>query len=195
MSKLNNKIFIIFLIMIVFFIGGKYFIANRSDILLSYNEKDYEHTQFLVDVEGNKSISGYYLIDENYYKYNKLKSKEWIEEDIKVKKLGNQYCEPRIDVLKSIKNLEKTTSSPINTTPDLSMSFTIQQDKLFDKNSWNYYDGKISFYLKDNIMSLDKFGIESDKYYISKNTKYYILDDEVKDNINKIIQQVLSENK
>jgi hypothetical protein len=195
MSKLNNKIFIIFLIMIVFFIGGKYFIANRSDILLSYNEKDYEHTQFLVDVEGNKSISGYYLLDEDYYKYNKLKSKEWIEEDIKVKKFGNQDCEPRIEVLKSIKNLEKTTSTPISTTPDLSMSFKIQKDKIFDKNSWNYYDGKISLYLKDNIMSLDKFGIESDKYYISKKTKYYIVDDEVKDNINQIIEQVLNENK
>lgn len=192
MSKSNKKILIILFIIIVFLAGSKYIIVNRRDILLNYNEKDYKHTQFIVDVEGHKSLSGYYLINEEYYKHNKAMSKEWIEEDTKIKSLGNQYCKPRIDILKSIKNLE-TTSIPTSSTPDMSMDFLIQKDKIFDKSSWYYYDGKVSIYLKDNIISIDKFGLKG--YDVSKKAKYYIINDNLKDNINKILEQVINEKK
>lgn len=192
MSKTNKRIIIVFFIALVFFVGGKFFVANRSDILLNYNENSYEYTDFLVETEGKFSMSAYFVIDEDYYKYNESKSKEWIKEDLRVKKLGNEYCEPRIEILKSIKNLEKT-DSPTSTTPDLSMSFTIQKDKMFDKETWNYYEGKVSVYLKDNIISVDKFGIKSDRYYIPQKTKYYILNDRMKGNINKVLEQVTNE--
>ena len=71
MSKSNKTILIILFIIIVFLVSSKYIVINRKDILLNYNEKDYEYTQFIVDIEGNKSMSAYYLIDEEYYKYNK----------------------------------------------------------------------------------------------------------------------------
>lgn len=193
MSKSNKTILIILFIIIVFIVASKYIAINRKDILLNYNEKDYEYTQFIVDVEGNKSISEYHLIDEEYYKYNKSKSKEWIKEDTKIKNLGNQYCKPRIDILKSIKNLEETTNIPKSMTPEISIDFLIQKDKLFDKDSWHYYEGQVSIYLNDNIISIDKFRFKGDdKDNMFKKTKYYIIDDNVRENVDKILEQVIN---
>lgn len=193
MSKSNKRILIILFIIISFFVVSQYIIVNRRDIILNYNEKDYKHTQFIVDVEGYQSLSGYYLINEEYYKNNKSMSKKWIEEDVKIKSSGNQYCKPRIDILKSIQNLETTKNIPKSSTPDMSMDFVIQKDKVFDKDSWNYYEGQVSIYLKDNVISIDRFGFKGDKDNIFKKTKYYIIDDNVKENTDKILEQVINE--
>lgn len=193
MSKLDKRILIILFIIISFFVASQSLMVNRRDILLNYNEKDYKHTQFLVDVEGHQSFSGYYLINEEYYKRNKSMSKKWIEEDVKIKSSGNQYCKPRIDLLKSIQNLETTKSIPKSSKPDMSMDFVIQKDKLFDKDSYHYYEGKVSIYLKDNVISIDRFGFKGDKDNIIKKTKYYIIDDNVKENTDKILKQVIKE--
>lgn len=97
---------------------------------------------------------------------NKSKSKEWIEEDVKIKNIGNKYCEHRIELLKLLINLEETKEVRTNETPDMSMSFKMQKDKIFDNESWHYYDGKLSIYLYENIIILDKFGIEGDKFIV-----------------------------
>lgn len=194
MRKLNNNSLIIVVIIILSIIG-KYFTANRYDILLNYNEKDYKTTQFVVNVKGKKSLSGYYLVDKEYYKENKSKSKQWIEEDIKVKNLGNKYCEPRIGLLKSIKNLDEVTEVKKNAEPDMSMIFIMQKEKTFSNESYNYYDGKISIYLEQNIIVIDDFGRQSSGYYVPKKEKYYTIDNKVKENIDKVIEQVLNESK
>lgn len=193
MGKSNKRILIILFIIISFFIGNRYIASDRKDILLSYNEKDYLHTQFIVDVEGYQSLSGYYLINEEYYKHNKSMSKEWIEEDIKIKSSGNRYCEPRIDILKSIQNLESTKTIPKSSEPNMSMDFVIQKDKIFDKDSWHYYKGQVSIYIKDNIISIDKFGLKGYEDNLFKKTKYYIIDDDIKQNTNKILEQIINE--
>lgn len=193
MSKLNKKMLIILFIIISFFVASQYIIVNRRNTLLNYNEKDYKHTQFIVDVEGHQSLSGYYLIDEEYYKHNKSMSEEWIEEDVKIKNSGNQYCKPRIDILKSIHNLETTKNMPKSSKPDMSIDFLIQKDKVFDKESYHYYEGQVSVYLKDNIISIDRLGFKGEKNNIFKKTKYYIINDSVKENTNKILEQVIKE--
>lgn len=184
---------IILFIIISFFVASQYIIVNRRNTLLNYNEKDYKHTQFIVDVEGHQSLSGYYLIDEEYYKHNKSMSEEWIEEDVKIKNSGNQYCKPRIDILKSIHNLETTKNMPKSSKPDMSIDFLIQKDKVFDKESYHYYEGQVSVYLKDNIISIDRLGFKGEKNNIFKKTKYYIINDSVKENTNKILEQVIKE--
>ena len=193
MSKLNKRILIILFIIISLFVASQSIIVNKRNILLNYNEKDYKHTQFIVDVEGYQSLSGYYLINEEYCKHNKSMSKEWIEEDVKIKSSGNQYCQPRIDILKSIHNLETTNKIPKSSKPDISMDFLIQKDKVFDKDSYHYYDGQVSIYLKDNVISIDRFGFKGKKDNIFKETKYYIIDDNVKENADKILEQVIKE--
>ena len=189
MNKSNKIILTILFIIISIFAINQYITVNRRDILLRYNEEDYKHTQFTVNIKGGQSLSGYYSINEDDYKNNESATREWIKETIK----GNQYCEPRVDILKSIQHLEATKNIPKNGTPDMQMNFIIQKDKTFDKESWNYYEGQVSIYLKDNIISIDRFGHKGSKENIFKKIKYYSMDNNIKENVDKILEQVTNE--
>lgn len=157
------------------------------NILFNYNENDFRHTQFIVNKNGYQSISGYYTMN----KYDN--KKENIDEDLETVSKENNYSIPRINLLKSLQNLTSTDITPKTKTPDLSMKFIIQKDKIIDKNSWNYYEGCINIYLKDNIISVDYFRNESKNKDIIKKPIYYKINKDTKSDINELTKQIKDE--
>ena len=173
--------------------GYNHFIENRSDLIRNYARDKYRYTSISYEMPGEEystSASNYYLINDEFYKDNKDKSKEQIEEYVKVVKEGNEYSSDAIELFEHIKNLETIKNINLdNKKYDLSMILQIQVDKLIDKESWYYYEGEYSIYLDKGIIAFTNLGLRGNDEG-TKKKYYYKMDKKALDLANRIIEKV-----
>lgn len=195
MSKKKELIISLVVVAIILVARSGYnnFIENRSDLLRNYERDKYSYTSISYQMPGEEystSASNYYLINDEFYQDNKDKSKEQIEEYVKVVKEGNEYSRYAIELFEHIKNLETIKNINLdNKKYDLSMSVQIQVDKLIDKESWYYYEGEYSIYLDNGIIAFTNLGLNGNDED-TKKKYYYKMDKKALDLANRIIEKV-----
>ena len=195
MSKKKELIISLVVVAIILVARSGYnnFIENRSDLLRNYERDKYSYTSISYQMPGEEystSASNYYLINDEFYQDNKDKSKEQIEEYVKVVKEGNEYSRYAIELFEHIKNLETIKNINLdNKKYDLSMSVQIQVDKLIDKESWYYYEGEYSIYLDNGIVAFTNLGLNGNDED-TKKKYYYKMDKKALDLANRIIEKV-----
>lgn len=92
----------------------------------------------------------------------------------------------RIELIKNLKNLEKTGFNDLNKKRDADIAIIIQDEKLLSKNSYNTYFANINIYLEDNIICLNILSeLHNENSTIKK--VYYKINDDYKKLIEKII--------
>ncbi len=173
MSKKKELIISLVVVAIILVARSGYnnFIENRSDLLRNYERDKYSYTSISYQMPGEEystSASNYYLINDEFYQDNKDKSKEQIEEYVKVVKEGNEYSRYAIELFEHIKNLETIKNINLdNKKYDLSMILQIQVDKLIDKESWYYYDAIELFEHIKNLETIKNINLDNKKYDLS----------------------------
>lgn len=167
--RLSKKIFmasfVVIVMIITILIKGS--ASSNLDKFINYDENKYMYTSFDLAINLENEVI------TNMTTYTD-KSKE------------------RIELLKDLKTLEQTEFEEGYKKPNANIGITIQDKKVFTKESFNYYYAKLAIYLNDNIICLEEHSEINNENSEAKKI-YYKINNETKKLVEKIIADAVNE--
>ncbi|MGG7078557.1 hypothetical protein [Clostridium sardiniense] len=147
----------------------------------------------LIKGSASSNLDKFINYDENKYMYTSFDLAINLESEVITNMTTyTDKSKDRIELLKHLKTLEQTEFEEGYKKSNANIGITIQDKKVFTKESFNYYYAKLAIYLNDNIICLEEHSEINNEDSEAKKI-YYKINNETKKLVEKIIKDAVNE--